>query len=151
MDACPAWWERRMTWAIYALSWFTPQNGFWHGRFIIFNSLVTIKRDPEKEACKPQDALESKFCPPGDRHTNGKDKINQHPDWYKFEQQSSTTCGAIDDRRISLKAIDERVFTKFCDKKCRIYKFAQQKCRIYPFSRQKCRIHTFLCQKSLVP
>ena len=38
--------------------------------------------------------------------------------------QSSTTCGAIDDRRISLKAIDERVFTKFRDKKCRIYRFA---------------------------
>ena len=31
-------------------------------------------------------------------------------------RQSSTTCGAIDDRRISLKAIDEHVFTKFCDK-----------------------------------
>ena len=75
--------------------------------------------------------------------------------------QSSTTCGAIDDRRISLKAIDERVFTKFRDKKCRIYPFSWQKCRIYPFSRQKCRIypflrqkcriHTFLGQKSLVP
>ena len=65
--------------------------------------------------------------------------------------QSSTTWRAIDDRRLSLKAIDERVFTKFRDKKCRIYKFAQQKCRIYPFSRQICRIHTFLCQKSLVP
>ena len=66
--------------------------------------------------------------------------------WVKIpnrELQSSTTCGAIDDRRISLKAIDERVFAKFRDKKCRIYKFAQQKCRIYPFSRQKCRIHTF--------
>ena len=48
--------------------------------------------------------------------------------------QSSTTCGAIDDRRISLKAIDERVFTKFRDKKCCTYKFVQQKCRIYPFS-----------------
>ena len=57
--------------------------------------------------------------------------------------QSSTTCGASDDRRISLKAIDERVFTKFRNKKCRIYKFAQQKCRIYPFSRQKCRILLF--------
>ena len=65
--------------------------------------------------------------------------------------QSSTTWRAIDDRRLSLKAFDERVFTKFRDKKCRIYKFAQQKCRIYPFSRQICRIHTFLCQKSLVP
>ena len=62
-------------------------------------------------------------------------------------RQSSTTCGAIDDRRISLKAIDERVFTKFRDKKCRIYKFVQQKCRIYPFSRQKCRIRTFFVSK----
>ena len=40
------------------------------------------------------------------------------------DDQSSTTWRAIDDRRLSLKAIDERVFTKFRDKKCRIYKFA---------------------------
>ena len=60
--------------------------------------------------------------------------------------QSSRTWRAIDDRRLSLKAIDERVFTKFRDKKCRIYKFAHL---FYRFC-DKNAVFTKICDKNAV-
>ena len=62
--------------------------------------------------------------------------------------QCSTICGAIEDRSISLKAIDERVFTNFCDKNAVFTNFCDKNA-VFTHFRDKNAVFTHFCVKNL--
>ena len=61
--------------------------------------------------------------------------------------QCSTICGAIDDRSISLKAIDECVFTKFCDKNA-VFTNLRNKNAVFIHFCDKNAVFTHFCVKN---
>ena len=67
---------------------------------------------------------------------------------YVKSDQCSTICGAIEDRSISLKAIDERVFTNFRDKNAVFTNF-RDKNAVFTHFRDKNAVFTHFCVKNL--
>ena len=60
--------------------------------------------------------------------------------------QCSTICGAIEDRSISLKAIDERVFTNFRDKNA-VFTNLCNKNAVFTHFHDKNAVFTHFCVK----